>query len=150
MNHFLLFNKNTLTYPKTIFPPVCLEWPLFTQLMEGGGWPDTSHSSTTRAPTGTVNTWGRSFTDGGAARNRKEWLLLHTQQVQLPDAQFGGFFEITHPAQTGSLFWRWEIFEGGCWRLCRSSSHCHPPGHYRENISRHTLLETFQAWHLVI
>lgn len=65
-------NHNTLTYPKAILPPVCLEWPLFTQLMEGRGWPDTWHSSTTRAPTGTVNTWGHSFTDGGAARKRKE------------------------------------------------------------------------------
>lgn len=62
----------TLTDPTAVLPPVCLEWPLFSQLMEGEGCPETRHSSTTRAPTGTVNTSGHILTDGGAAGTSKK------------------------------------------------------------------------------
>ena len=66
----LLISSILLTHPKETLPPVCLEWPLLIQLMVGNGWPDTWHSSSTRAPKGTVSSWGHSVTDGGAARER--------------------------------------------------------------------------------
>lgn len=61
-----MFTTSTPTHPTEIFPPVCLEWPLFSQLMEGEGCPETRHSSKTRAPTGTVSVCGHILTDGGA------------------------------------------------------------------------------------
>lgn len=63
--------NSTLTNPGTILPPVCLEWPLFSQLTVGNGWPDAWHSSFTRPPGGTVTALGHTLTNGGAARKKK-------------------------------------------------------------------------------
>lgn len=60
-----------LTNPRTILPPVCLEWPLFCQLIVGKGWPDAWHSSFTWTPGGTVRTLGHTLTNGGAVRKKK-------------------------------------------------------------------------------
>lgn len=63
--------NSTLTNPGTILPPVCLEWPLFSQLTVGKGWPDAWHSSFTRPPGGAVTALGHTLTNGGAARKKK-------------------------------------------------------------------------------
>lgn len=76
-------SQNTVTYPNAILPPVCLVWPLFIQLMDGKGWPDTWHSSTTWAPKGTVNTWGHSLTDGWAVRKGKHCLEYYYAPIHI-------------------------------------------------------------------
>lgn len=88
-----------LAYPKTTLPPVCLEWPLFTQLMEGDGLPDTWHSSTTRAPTDTVSTWGHSFTDGGAAVKKGKATAVI---IPVEEAPVGGAFLWCHTQHSHS------------------------------------------------
>lgn len=95
-HHFI--HHNRVTHPNEIRPPVCFERPLFTQLMEGRGWPDTSHSSTAWAPTGTVNNVGQSFTDGGSAKKRKN---CHNQEFPSHQRWFGF---ISYPTPLKSLF----------------------------------------------